>query len=149
MPRDAKEMADFLAGVVGAVEANSYEQMCIWQDYHKEHGMSWNARAQGFLETVGHVGDMPVCISLQTVEIDGHKILFYEATSQVVDYRLVEAWLEKTLPDTARDEGRNGYLNRTDAMNFHNVMHSARRRSKAPVTDAGRAAISKATAPTA
>lgn len=111
------EMTDFLHGVVGVVEANSFEHLCLWQEYRSR--VAWSDRMSGFGEIIGHLADMPVCISLRTSTVDGHKLLFVDATSQVVDWRMVDAWLDKMMPQSARRD--NGSVNRVNAMNFHNV----------------------------
>lgn len=110
-----REMQDFLNGVVGVVEANSFETMCLWREYTEELKKPWKQRTDGLLETIGHVGKMPVCLCLNTAEIDGHKLLFIDATSQMVDYRLIDKWLSKMLPG----------IRRTNAMNFHNAFPHA------------------------
>lgn len=115
-----REMTEFLAGVVGVVDANSYEKLCLWQEYHEGHKKEWKQRSDGLLEIVGHLDDMPVCLNLTTAEVDGHKLLFIDPTSQVIDYRMIDKWLIDNLPRTARKLDRD-YINRTDAMNFHNV----------------------------
>lgn len=112
------EMTEFLSGVVGVVEANSFERLCLWQEHHTRR--LWLDRNDGLLETVGHLDGMPVCLSLLTSKIDGHKVLFIDATSQVVDHRMIDKWLAETLPKTAFKNGGE-YVNKTDAMNFHNV----------------------------
>ena len=112
------EMTNFLHGVVGVVEANSFESLCLWEEA-EEQGRSWISNNSGFGQTVGQIAGMPVCLSLLTAEVEGHKILFIDPTSQVVDHRMIEEWLAKTLPKSAfRDDG---FVNKTNAMNFHNV----------------------------
>jgi hypothetical protein len=115
-----EQMTAFLTGVIGAVEANNYEQLMLWsENKRRDPPRVWKEKNSGLLETIGHLDDMPVCISLWTAEIDGHKILFYEPTSQVVDYRMIDNWLETNLPKTAFR--KDGYVNRSDSMNFHNL----------------------------
>lgn len=120
---DRAEMNKFLSGVVGVVEANSYEGMCLWREHLEQAGRSWKAGGGGPMVQVGEIADMPVCIALLVNEIDGHRILFYDATSQVVDHRLIDEWLEKNLPVTAfEDSDPRKRLNSTNAMNFSNVL---------------------------
>lgn len=116
------ELAAFLRGVVGVVKANSYETMCLWREYHEKLSRPWGAGRSGLMLTVGELADMPVAITLYVNEIDGHRILFLDATSQVVDHRMIEKWMEDKLPPTAFRDGdpRKG-VNKTNAMNFHNV----------------------------
>lgn len=112
------QMAEFLNGVIGVVDANSYERLCLWQEWQKP-GKSWKENTSGFLETVGHLDGRPVCVSMFTATVDGHRLLFLDATSQVVDHKMIDEWLQRTMPQSAfRD---NGYVNRVDAMNFTNI----------------------------
>lgn len=117
------EMDRFLCGVVGVVEANSYEGMCLWQEQHERGGKTWKEGGGGPMVQVGELADMPVCISLTVNEIDGHRILFVDETSQVRDSRMVEKWLEENLPVTAfEDADPRKRLNSTNAMNFSNIL---------------------------
>ncbi len=113
-----REMTYFLTDVTGAIEATSCEQHSLWERY-TEYGVTWDQNNVGLLERVGTLADMPVCISLRTVKIGGAKILFYHATSQVVDHRMIQKWLEENLPASARRE--DGRVNKTDATNSHIV----------------------------
>jgi hypothetical protein len=136
-----EQMHNFLDGVKGIVDANSYEYHCLWESYSQtykdtflKHGddgrirYTWIQNLVGLQEIVGWLDERPVNLSLYTAVIDGHKILFFDPVSQVVDWKMVDKWLEKTMPDTARRS--DGYLNRTNAMNFSNVLHDIRHRMK-------------------
>jgi len=114
------EIKKFLEGIVGAVEASSFEELCIWQEYTQELNYSWKQNCSGYLEYVGLFHSRPICINLRTSVVNGHKILFWEATSQLVDYKMIDKWMEKNLPKSARHS--DGRLNKTDAMNFCNIL---------------------------
>ena len=105
-------------GVIGIVEATNYESLCLWREA-MQRKESWVTDHSGILETVGRLANRPVCISLLIIEVKGYRILFMEATSQVVDHVMIEDWLKKNIPSTAFNE--RGYLNKTDAMNFNNL----------------------------
>lgn len=114
------EMTDFLSDAVGVVEANSYELHMLWaENQRRAQPRTWKENPRGLLETVGHIADRPVCIGLFTAEVDQHKLLFIDATSQVVDHRMIDKWLTDTLPQSAFR--KDGHVNKTNAMNFHNV----------------------------
>ena len=123
-------LVEFLDGVVGCVEANSFESHQLWATFHynaEKLGytkLSWEQGMQGTSRVIGYVQvngeDKPVNVSLFCNVVDGHKILFYDPCSTSIDHDMVRAWLEKVLPDTARRE--DGYINNTDANNFHNVL---------------------------
>ena len=116
-----EELRKFLDGVVGVCEATSCEYHYVWEHWHER--VEWKQNNMGLGETVGTLDDRPVHISLRTAEIDGKKILFWEATSQVVDHEMIRKWLQKNLPITAFREGdpRQG-VNQTDATNFHIIV---------------------------
>lgn len=117
------EMERFLDGVVAVVDATSNEQFLLWEKYHHTRGVPWESSRFGLGQCVGRLDDRPVCISLCTAEVQGRKLLFVDATSEVVDHLMIDKWLYDCLPDTAfRNGDRQGYLNRTDAGNFFNVL---------------------------
>lgn len=51
------------------------------------------------------------------VRVNGQLVAFYNATSQLVDYVLVEEWARQAFPKAEH----------CDATNFHNAMHAVRR----------------------
>ena len=101
-------LEDLLRGVVGAVEASSYERLCLWRHHYQGN---WKQSLEGICREIGRLDDMPVCLSLIVDEVSGYRILFWEATSMVVDHRIIDKWFETHLPDKPR----------VDAMNFCNV----------------------------
>ncbi|AGS81076.1 hypothetical protein [Caulobacter phage Cr30] len=121
-----KEISDFLSDVVGVVECDSYGRMMLWKENHERY--KWEESRHGYGPTVGYLADMPVCISIRKVVVDGLPILKIDATSTVVDWRLIDKWLNDNLPKTAFKS--NGYLNKKDAQNFHNVLFDAQERVK-------------------
>lgn len=122
-----EQMARFLDGVVGVVEVgDSFSSHMLWLEHHykaEELGFTkytWKSDNSGLLETVGFLDEMPVCISLHKAEVEGQLLLFVEPTSTVVDHRLIRLWYDRNLPKTAFR--KDGYVNKTDAMNFSNVL---------------------------
>lgn len=92
------------------VEATSMEQSQIWERYHKK-GLSFSNAGYGV--TVGHLNDRPICISITKAQYKGKNILLWEATSQLVDYVMIEDFFKKIF---------NEYK-KSDAQNFHNCIH--------------------------
>lgn len=113
--------AEFLKGVVGVCKATHTERHFLWEKYHyNDRLFTWVSGGGGPAPTIGRVGDMPVCIALSVDTIEGHRILFVDAVSMVVDWRMVDEFLKKHLPQSAFKD--DGYINETDAMNFPNVL---------------------------
>lgn len=88
------------------VEANSYERMTLWEGWVNK--AEWQQHLQGRLVTVGTYRDRPVCVSLVWATIRGHVVLFLEATSELVDWKRINAWLKQEFPG----------VRKVDAMNF-------------------------------
>lgn len=116
----SSDMEEFLKEVVGVVEATSYEGMCLWREYHQQRKVSWEQGRGGYMPTIGEVAGKPVVLSLLINRIGSRPILFMEVTSVVVDHSMVEEWLKLHLPPTAFKSGGK-YINKVDAMNFHNI----------------------------
>lgn len=115
-----KELDEFLVDIEGVVDANSFEHLALWQENKdSDQPMSWEEYNRGFFETIGSFHRRPICVSMFKDKIDGKWILFIDPTSEIVDHRLIEEWLNKAMPTSARNS--NGSVNRTNAMNFSNV----------------------------
>ncbi|WP_411839896.1 hypothetical protein [Paracoccus sp. ME4] len=121
-----EEVARFLDGVIGVVEANRFEASRLWREHHDKR--TWIEHRSGFGCTVGYRHGDPVCISLLTATVDGHRILFYHPTSPVVDWGLIDAWMVANLPKSAFRSGSD-VVNRTDSMNFTIIFPLSQRAS--------------------
>lgn len=112
---------DVYKNVYGIVEANSYETLSLWKEWHLERGYTWIQNNCGWLECVGKLGDKEVWISPLAHIVNGRKILFVDATSSVVDWNMIEEYLKEKVPSACTRNGE--YLNKENAMNFHNLVH--------------------------
>jgi hypothetical protein len=112
---------EFLAGIVGVVEATSSEKHFLWKEYAHTKKVTWVSGGGGPGLTVGYIDKRPVCISLLVDVINGKKILFLEATSELVDWKMIDAWLKENTPTTALREGTE-YVNKVTACNFFNLL---------------------------
>lgn len=88
------------------VEANSYERMTLWDKWVDK--TEWQQHLQGRLVTVGAYRNRAVCVSLVWATIRGKAVCFLEATSELVDWKMIDAWLKKEFPG----------VRKVDAMNF-------------------------------
>jgi hypothetical protein len=119
--RDNEENERNRRAAVFLVEATHYESHHLWVDYSEEsarHGwgdnriprVPWQQITLGYSKTIGRCADMPVHVSVSFARVHGHVIAFYEAVSQVVDYRMVEKWLKTEFPNSR---------GKTNPSNFH------------------------------
>ena len=102
--------------------------MCI-RDRHPR--VKWEQVNPGYIETIGYIKvgkeEMPVAIELTWVRIDGQMVLFWEMSSQVVDYRLAEPWLEKQFGKKGWPTWDKGTRRMsTNGMNFGHAIEAVR-----------------------
>lgn len=111
------EIVRLLRGVVGVVEANSFEKHVLWEKNSKsETPKTWECNLSGYSVCCGK----DTSLSILADVIDGHKILFIYPTSVIINHEDIDQWLSDNLPFSAfRENGR--YVNKVDAQNFHNV----------------------------
>lgn len=112
------------------VEANSFEVMCLWRENAKDsthppqdalRRQTWEQIMDGWLVTVGKIGKRPVCIDVRWFKIDGVLVCFWDACSQVVDHKQIDAWFAKHFAGTYDNGTRRAS---TDANNFHLCLHA-------------------------
>lgn len=105
--RKDEEMVRFLDGVAGVITATREEMQGIWAR-NKEYGLrTWESNNSGLSECVGWIEDRPIYITLWTNIIEGHKILFVDATSQLVDWAMIDEWIALNLPDVPKTDATN------------------------------------------
>lgn len=115
------------AETVFVVEATHAEQHFLWCEWHGR--LEWEQDCHGLCPTIGTFGDMPVVVCCSWSRINGRLVLFYEAVSQIVDHRLVEAWIWGRVGNLKWDHGhRRAHC---DAMNFHLCVNAIKEMNEA------------------
>jgi len=117
------------SNVIYLIEATSFEISTLYTRYKD----TWKDVTHGGpMVTVGHINGRPIVVMMTIHNIEGSDFLFYEATSQLVDFVMVEDWFKTKFPHLfAPDDVHQ----RCDANNFHNAAHKAIRiREKAGET---------------
>ena len=120
------------------VEASRNEQLALWASWSVENTrrvfdvhdsrrfVYWEEIGRGFSQTIGafRFGKddvMPIVLSAFWARLRvrpgsaSHLVMFWEMCSQVTDSRMADKFFEENLPKK---------IINTDAMNFHNVVHS-------------------------
>jgi hypothetical protein len=69
---------------------------------------------QAFMSHLVHFSGRrsPICIEVSDTVIDGKKIVFWDAFSNIVDHELIDNWIKKNIPANVK---------KTNTMNFHNA----------------------------
>lgn len=113
--KPSENVAEYISDVKGVVEANRYESLALWEKYSQR--TKWKSLGFGFIPCIGKFNDHPVHISLLKNYILDQPILFWYATSPIVNYNMIDEWLKEFLPNEA-------YANKSDADNFFNVVNN-------------------------
>lgn len=108
------------ADTVFVIEATSCEQQMLWEANDKTKRLKWEPDSGGLFETIGEVAGRPICIFVFWAKLNGHRVAFWDATSQLVDYVMIETWWAKTC--APRYDGGHR-LAATNATNFHHAIH--------------------------
>ena len=122
--RGADEIDDQLKklveGAIGFCEATREEEHSVWVSLvdRRDPPVTWRQHS-GLLATIGQIDGRPVAVSLSPVDVAGHRVIFYHATSAVVDHDMVRAFIDLLAPDTARQGDR---VNHSDATNMTNIL---------------------------
>lgn len=96
-----------MANTQAIVEATRFEQLALWQQWHKQSNWSWVDDSSGYGINVGTRAGMPVMIAITWSIIKNRHIMFVYPTSQVVDYRLVDKWIKQNFPHAPKTNADN------------------------------------------
>ena len=114
------------------VAATSNEQHQFWVDHAKQNTLNPNTfyaqkvewqQMDGWHVTVGHFHKRPVCISVMWNKLDGHLVMFWEAVSQLIDYAMIEKWLDENFKGKYDGGNRRACC---DASNFGHCLSAIR-----------------------
>jgi hypothetical protein len=112
-----------------AIEATDNEAFRLWEANHSK--MEWKQNSYGYMPTVkelkilneqGKVKLVPVCVTLTWAIVEGRTVLFYEPTSNFVDWEAVHEFVKNNL--------LNPGFTKTNATNAHIVFHAIQDRNE-------------------
>jgi hypothetical protein len=116
--RTRGDLDPLLKQTVHYVEANSFE-MDLLKPHYERLGWKfiWEDVNRGVGYGIGQVDNIPVFINLRWARIDGVLVCFYTSESTIVDWRMVENWIDTNAPRYA-----SGSRLKVDAQNFFNCL---------------------------
>lgn len=126
-----------LAATSFMVNATSFEKHCLWTEFStkgSQHLLNKNVQdaldkrpklewkqLSGIVVQVSCLDGRPVNLSLFWDIIDGHYICFYDCCSQVVDWAMIDKWLDDNYHGKWAKGTRKAHC---DAQNFHLCLHA-------------------------
>jgi len=121
-----------LADCIFMVEANGFEELSLWREYSKESGeakypLEWEDSRNGYSLQIGELDNRPVNLSFHFIRINNQIVCFYYPMSQLVDYKMIEKWLDENYSKKFRS---STFIYKSDAMNFHHCIHAIERVNK-------------------
>jgi len=119
--------ADLFKDVRFMIEATDHEQQALWEKHHykpskhSSHIKTWEEIAMGHGIQIGSVDHRPIAVSIRYAILNDKKVMFYHGMSQLVDYQMIEDWIQMYSLDTIKsNDGRWAHC---DADNFHLCLH--------------------------
>jgi len=117
-----------LRKVFAVVESNRNEDNLLWrmhaQEAHRhglhlgdQHRVEWVQDTSGLFIQVGTYAGKPVSMSLSFATLNGKLVVFFDPTSTLVCHDMIDTWLAEHIAP-------RGDVLRTDAANFHVVLHA-------------------------
>lgn len=88
---------DFQSVDVVVLINSGYESIGIYRELTAA-GYKYVQDMSGSLITLGEIDSRPICIAPLIHEIGGAKVLHVEATSQLVDWKMIRDWIVASVP---------------------------------------------------
>lgn len=112
-----KTLEDLLSETVCIVEASRYETTALFTRYEKQ--LSWDPSSKAFLKEIGTLDGRVVEIYMAFHLLKGKRVLFYHASSQVVDHKMIRLWFESNWKPVSE----RVFLDIVGVMNFQDCLH--------------------------
>jgi hypothetical protein len=122
-----QEVESYEKHTVYLVEATDQEKHFLWERWALQNvqyptalpkeKVDWKEISIGKVRTVGEVNNKPICIGLTWVYINSQLVCFYETTSRMVDWDMIDNYVRNRWPSVPR----------TNSTNFHNCIDNINR----------------------
>ena len=77
--------------------SSGYDRAGIYKDLTND-GYSYKQDFGGYLETIGYIEGRPICVLPLIHNIGGVNVLHVEATSQLIDWKMINDWVKNLVP---------------------------------------------------
>lgn len=111
--------------VVFLVEATTFEKFQYYKYCEDIQSGSFISERESVMIHIATLDNRPINVQLEYANVCGHRVMFWDPVSQLVDYKLVEAWFEQFRPIIRKNAGDT--LIESDAQNFRNWRYYPRK----------------------
>lgn len=74
--------------------SSSMETMTLYREY-MDRKWSYVQDLGGYMHTIGHINDRPICISPMIHKVAGLNVMYVEANSALIDWDMIEDWVRE------------------------------------------------------
>lgn len=74
--------------------SSSLETMSLYREY-MDRKWSYVQDLGGYMHTIGHINDRPICISPMIHKVAGLNVMYVEANSALIDWDMIEDWVRE------------------------------------------------------
>lgn len=78
--------------------SSSLESLDLYRTW-VDQKLTYKQDMGGYMHTIGHVNDRPVCIAPMIHNVGGVNVLYVEAQSALVDWEMIEDWVKRVVPE--------------------------------------------------
>lgn len=128
---EEEDHSKFFNDVAFVIEATENEQYFLWGAYYSHPGLhgvkvnKWEEITLGHGLTIGELDNRPICVHIRYAKLNDKKVMFYCGMSQLVDYALIDKWLDKHSKHIKTKDGRWAHC---DAINFGHCLNEVQDR---------------------
>ncbi|MFA7341246.1 MAG: hypothetical protein WC028_30970 [Candidatus Obscuribacterales bacterium] len=103
------------------VEADNFVYHTLWSTWHES--IKWQPDAAGRMVGLGILIGRNVNVEVRFARLNGHMVMFYYPCSQLVDYTMVDSFIEDVRKLGLAARPGSEPAGKSDATAFHNCVH--------------------------
>lgn len=78
--------------------SSSLESLDLYRTF-VDQKLTYKQDCGGYMHTIGHINDRPICIIPLIHNVGGVNVLYVEAQSALVDWQMIEDWVKHVVPE--------------------------------------------------
>lgn len=114
-----RDDSEYFKNVDYLVEADQFSALALWQEFHHDKNptkpwiKNWHQNG-GKAVAIGMIDERPIVVQIEYCLLNNKLVGFWDTSSQLVDYLMIEEWFKKFAPN----------IEECNASNFHYCLES-------------------------